>query len=142
MKTNQAIQIIASLLILLFTYTALSKLIDFQSFKGQMYNQTLPKSLATILIWALPGIELFTSILLSFEKTLKAGLYFAAILMTLFTAYIGLVLMNYFGRIPCSCGGVVKVLGWKLHLFFNLFFLLLSFLGIYFTYRERRLVAN
>ena len=130
------------LLILLFVYTALSKLMDFQLFQSQMYNQTLPHGIATFLIWTLPGIELITGGLLFFENTRLYGFYLSSILMMLFTIYIGLVLLNFFDRVPCSCGGVIKALGWKLHFVFNIFFLLLSFIGIYITYRERRLVGN
>lgn len=136
------IDIAVFLLILLFVYTALSKLIDFHNFQGEMYNQTFPHVLATIFIWTLPEIELIAAGLLFFEHTRLAGLYLSSILLLLFTGYIGLVLVNYFGRVPCSCGGVIKILGWKLHFIFNLFFLLLAFLGIYSTYRERRLIGQ
>ena len=62
----------------------------------------------------------------------------ALILMMLFTGYAGLVLAHYFGQVPCSCGGVLKNMGWTTHFVFNLFFLLLTAMGIYITYRERR----
>jgi hypothetical protein len=67
------------------------------------------------------------------------GFYLSALLLIIFTGYIALVLLNYFGRVPCSCGGVIRTLGWGLHLIFNVFFLLLSFLGIYLINRERRI---
>jgi putative oxidoreductase len=139
MKRTNIIDIISFLFILLFVYTAMSKLLDFGHYKGQMYNQTLPHNVATVLIWTLPGIEIVTASLLLFETTRLSGLYLSGTLMFLFTGYITLVLLNYFGRVPCSCGGVIKALGWKLHLVFNLFFLLLSFLGIFIFNRERRL---
>jgi putative oxidoreductase len=138
MKTNHSNHIIVALLILLYTYTAVSKLLVFEEFRDQMYNQALPRALATVLIWSLPAIELLTAGLLLSERTKLPGLYLSAVLMTLFTAYIGLVLLNYFGRVPCSCGGVIQALGWKLHLVFNLFFLLLTILAIMITNRERR----
>jgi hypothetical protein len=142
MKSKTALDIISFLLILLFIYTAVSKLIDFEQFKGQMYNQTLPHGVATLLIWTLPEIEILTGLLLLFEKTKPYGFYLSLILMILFTSYIILVLLNYFGRVPCSCGGVIKALGWKKHLILNLFFLLLSILAIFITNRERRLAGK
>jgi putative oxidoreductase len=138
MKTNHILNVISALLILLFVYTAMSKLLDFEQFKSQMYNQTLPHEMATALIWTLPEIEILTTMLLLFERTRSLGFYLSGILMVLFTGYIGLVLLNYFGRVPCACGGVIKALGWKMHLMFNLFFLLLTGLGIFIDYRERR----
>jgi putative oxidoreductase len=142
MKSKTALDIISFLLILLFIYTALSKLFDFNQFKVQMNNQTLPHSIATLLIWTLPEIEILTGLLLLFNKTKTYGFYLSLILMVLFSGYIILVLLNYFGRVPCSCGGVIKFLGWKLHLIFNLFFLLLSILAIFITNRERRMVGK
>jgi putative oxidoreductase len=132
------IDTICLLLIMLFVYTASSKLMDFGHFKVQMNNQTLPHGIAEFLIYTLPGIEILTSLLLIFSTTRLPGLYIAFILMLLFTGYVGLVLINYFGRVPCSCGGVLKMMGWKTHFIFNLFFLLLTATGIYITDRERR----
>ena len=136
---NVAATIIQALLILLFIYTATSKLINFDQFAGEMYNQTLPHEVATVLIWTLPGIEILAAMLLLFERTQPVGYYLSAILLSLFTGYVSLVLLNFFSRVPCSCGGVIKALGWKMHLIFNLFFLLLSIRGIFITNRERRL---
>ena len=142
MKTNQILQVIASLLIMLFVYTAMTKLLDFEQFKAQMYNQTLPHEVATILILTLPEIEILTALLLLFQSTRSYGLYLSGILMIFFTGYIALILMNYFGRVHCSCGGVIKALGWKMHLILNIFFLLLSVLGIFIINRERRPVGK
>lgn len=130
-----------ALLVLLFTYTALSKLLDLEAFKGQMYNQVLPRWLETGLIWTLPEAEIAAVLLLLPERSRLAGLYTSAALMLLFTGYTGLVLLHVFPRVPCSCGGVIQALGWKWHFVFNLFFLLLTLLPIYLTYRERRRIG-
>ncbi|MHB8208618.1 MauE/DoxX family redox-associated membrane protein [Mucilaginibacter sp.] len=132
-------ELLSFCLIVLFVYTASSKLVDFNQFKVAMYGQTLPHEVAALLVWLLPIVEITVSLLLLFEKTRLAGFYASLILMTLFSGYISLVLFHYFGRVPCSCGGVIKALGWRLHLVFNLFFLLLSLLGIYVINRERRM---
>ncbi len=132
------IEITVFLLVLLWVYTASSKLIDFHRFKAQMHNQTIPKTLADILIYTLPTIEIGTALLLLVQKTRLAGLYLSATLLLLFTGYIGLILMNYFGRVPCSCGGVLQIMNWPTHFIFNLFYLLLTIYGIYIVYRERR----
>lgn len=142
MKRSTIIDIISFLLILLFVYTAASKLLDFKHFKIQMYIQTIPHKVSTALIWTLPSIEIIVALLLLFDKTRLFGLYLSSILLILFTGYITLVLLGYFGRMPCSCGGVITSLGWKNHLLFNLFFLLLSILGIYIINIERRSMAN
>ncbi|RKR84122.1 methylamine utilization protein MauE [Mucilaginibacter gracilis] len=139
MKTTALTDAIMFLLILLFAYTAFSKLMDFTEFSGQMYRQQLPAWAARILIYSLPGIELLTVALLCHPGYRKAGLFLSAILMTVFTVYIGLALAGAFPQKPCSCGGVFRHMGWKNHFLFNLFFLLLTFTGLYLTYRERRI---
>jgi len=142
MKTKVTIDLISALLILLFVYTAVSKLADFDQFNMQMYNQTLPHDVATVLIRTLPGIEILTALLLLFERSRLLGFYISGFLMLLFTGYVALVLLNYFGRVPCSCGGVIKALGWKMHLVFNSFFLLLTVLAIIIIHRERRITGK
>lgn len=129
----------AFVLIILFMYTAVSKLSEFEQFQKQMELQTLPVWLQRGLIWSLPTIEIITGLLLAFVRTRMIGFYSSAILMTLFTGYVALVLLNFFGKVPCSCGGVIKAMGWEQHLAFNVFFLLLSFLGIHKLNGERRI---
>jgi putative oxidoreductase len=67
---------------------------------------------------------------LMFERTRLAGFYASLALMIVFTIYTGIILLHFFRYIPCSCGGVIKKLTWKQHLVFNLFFVVLSILGI------------
>lgn len=130
---------IVFLLILLWVYTATSKLVDLTEFKRQLANQTFGKSVAAILLWFVPISELFAALLLLFSKTRFAGLTVSFFLMLLFTGYITLVLLGYYDRVPCSCGGVLKQLGWQAHLWFNLFFLGISGLGVIL---ERRLIRD
>lgn len=125
----------AFLLVLLLTYTAASKLLDFEQFRSSMLNQELPRWMARVLVYSLPEVELLTALLLIVPASRLVGLYVSLILMVLFTGYTGLVAVHFFGRVPCSCGGVLRVMGWKVHFVFNLFFLLLTVIGIY---RERR----
>lgn len=140
--TAVLLDLICGLLILLFVYTALSKLLNFSKFEAQMAIQALPPALIKLLIWTMPPVELFTSALLLFARTRLWGLWIAGLLMALFTGYVGLALLNAFGHIPCACGGVIAGLGWKWHFVLNLFFLLLSFLGIYLNNRERSVLGE
>ena len=138
MKTNTLLDLIAALLILLYVYTAASKWMDFEQFKVQMYGQALPVWLAHLLIFTLPGTELLTAILLFFGRTRLAGCYLSAVLLLMFTGYVALAVFHFFDHVPCACGGVISALGWKMHLIFNLFFLLLTILAIKLHNRERR----
>ncbi len=61
MKRKIVIEILSSLLILLFVYTSVSKWLDFQTFIGQMNNQPLPNWMTPALIWTLPAVEIIIS---------------------------------------------------------------------------------
>ena len=137
-RAQQAVLIIATLLIILFFYTASSKLLDMEEFKRQLANQTLPKWSVSTLLWIIPISEILVSVLLITESTRRIGLYLSAFLMLIFTAYMGLVLLNVFDRVPCSCGGVIKYMHFSTHFLFNLFFLALSLIGLYISKNQRK----
>lgn len=119
-----------ALLILLYAYAAASKLGDYRDFKGQLYNQTFPHAWADVLVILLPALELLTAGLLFHPKTSAAGLLLSIGLLTLFTGYIVLVQLHFWDRVPCSCGGILNKMSWTIHLFFNLFFILLNLAAI------------
>lgn len=130
-RRNIAISLICTLLIILWVYTALSKLSDIEVFSIQLSRQPEPISTtAPILIWLLPLVELATAAMLMFNPTRKAGLLLSFFLMLAFTVYVALAVIGYWKDIPCSCGGVLNQLGWRNHLWFNLFFLIIAALGI------------
>lgn len=114
------------LLVLLFSYAAFSKLFTFPDFDQQLHNQSFPGWLADFLLYFLIPAEIITALLLCFKRTVIVGLLFSTVLLLAFTAYIALVLADYFSKIPCSCGGVLKWLGWKSHFIFNLVFTALT----------------
>lgn len=112
-----------ALLILLYVYAACSKLADIAAFRGSLYNQAFPHELAGFLLYALPAAELGTVALLLFPLTERYGLLLSLFLLLAFTGYIALVLLHFFPRVPCSCGGILSHMGWKTHLVFNCLFL-------------------
>lgn len=121
---------ISALLIMLFLYASLSKFLDFHTFIGEMNNQPLPNSWTPFLVWFIPCSEMLMCIALLFERTRLIGLYASLFFMSLFTIYSLFIVFNFFGRIPCSCGGVIKRLTWNQHIVLNLFFVALSISGI------------
>lgn len=138
MKKERITDLISALLLLLFLYTALSKLLDMQGFREQVHLQVLPAWAADLLVLVLPPMELLAAGLLFFHKTRLAGFCLAGGLLVLFTGYVALVLLHAFGSVPCSCGGVLKTMNWQTHLYFNLAFTLLSLAGIALTYSAKR----
>jgi putative oxidoreductase len=115
-----------TLLILLFVYAAASKLIDFNHFRGELYNQTFPHAWAGILLYLLPATELAAAALIIYPKTTTCGLALSLWLLIVFTGYIVLVQAHFWSRVPCSCGGILSHLSWTVHLYFNLFFILVN----------------
>jgi hypothetical protein len=144
MKGSGAIilKIVIASLVLLWSYTASVKLLNINEFRQQMLKQALPLSLNKSLVWMLPSVEVLTTALLLLKRLQHLGLWVSFMLMLSFSGYVGLVVAGYYKRIPCSCGGVLQSMSWNIHLGFNLFFLLLTYIGIFLSNRERRLKGS
>jgi uncharacterized membrane protein YphA (DoxX/SURF4 family) len=114
---------------LLFTYAAISKILDFQNFKVQIGQSPLLSAFAGSVSWLVPLVELVIVIMFLFTRFRLTALFASFSLMVMFTAYI-FIILNYSSFIPCSCGGILEKLGWKEHLVFNIVFITLSIIGI------------
>jgi len=112
------------LLVFLFTYTGVSKLIDQESFFTSILQSPIIRNYATILSWAIPVFELLIVAMLLTERYKKTGLLFSFLLMTIFTLYITYMVL-FIPHLPCSCGGVLKELSWSNHILFNCIVLIL-----------------
>jgi putative oxidoreductase len=113
----------AALLILLYVYTGMSKMLDHNLFTAQLQYYPLLAHLATIISFLLPITELLVAALLFFPKTRIAGLFASSALLIVFTLYLIFMLLFHGENLPCSCGGVLRHLSWKQHLVFNSLFL-------------------
>lgn len=129
MQKNIPLEIISSLLVLLFVYAAWSKLLNYDEFKNQLQSSPLIHSFAVPVSIFLPLTEGVAAILLCFQQTQRTGLVLTFILMTLFTFYI-IYMLLFEKHLPCSCGGVLKRLGWKQHLVFNIVFTAMALTGM------------
>ncbi len=125
--------------VVLFSYAAISKLINYEQSRNQMLNQVFPRDFAMLLTWAVPSVELINVLCLSFKRTVIVGLWFSLTLMISFTIYIILGLLNAFSRMPCSCGGILENMGWETHLFFNVACILIIIIGLILSIKERRI---
>lgn len=125
------LEIICALLVLLFAYTGINKILDLDLFVRQLKRQPFPDELAPSLSLFLPSLELFIAGFLIFQLTRRIALFASLVLMSAFTVYTAMVYFHVFDRVPCSCGGVIQQLGWGEHLLFNMFFVIISIGGIY-----------
>ena len=139
MKRNTIVGACCALLILLFLYASIQKLGHWKLFLHDMNNQPLPHWLASFVIVFIPASEILISLLLIPDKTRLVGLWASLGLMTVFTSYTVLVLLNYFGTVfPCSCGGVIRKLNWSQHLVLNLAYVGIAITGIWALRRLRK----
>lgn len=121
--------IISRLFFLLFLYSAVDKLYDYEKFRVQLGQSPLLTAFAGYVAWAIPAIEIIIAVLVVIPKTVLVGLYASFSIMVIFTAYI-FVIMNYSEYIPCSCNGILEGASWEQHLIFNLAFVFISIIGV------------
>ena len=111
-------------IIFLFTYTSVSKLIDHVAFESTLLQSPVIRHYAIFASWFIPVIELFVVALLLFQRSRQVGLLASLALMISFTVYIGYMLL-FIPHLPCSCGGVLQQLSWPNHILFNIAFIIL-----------------
>jgi hypothetical protein len=132
--------IICGLLILLFAYTAFSKLLAVGKFRSVLKEAPFIGNFATVMAVLIPGVELTIILLLLLPGARKTGLVAATSLLVVFTAYLAFMILTD-PNLPCSCGGVIQQLSWKQHIAFNIFFIALGITATYFQsngLREKR----
>jgi putative oxidoreductase len=127
-KRNWLSDLIAAMLIFLFVYTAINKLMDIESFRAVISKSPIIHQNANLLSWLIPSVELIISLLLLIPVFREYAFLFSSILMGIFTVYVAYML-TFIPKLPCSCGGVIQQMNWTQHLIFNIFFFLLSILG-------------
>lgn len=137
MKRSFILDIFISLFVLIFVYAAFAKIIDFSGHVKAMHNQPLAEWLINILVYAIPISEIIIVALLMTERTKLLGIYLFTTSMMAFTVYVGLIIGNHYGRIPCSCGGLMRQLNWNTHLYINLFLTSLGIFSIYLAKKKR-----
>jgi len=121
--------IIASLFILLFIYTATSKLYTFKDFDHVLQLIPVFGPFHFILAILIISLNIIIGVLLIIPATQKIGLYAALVLLIIFTLF--LFYMVYFEKnLPCSCGGITANLTWRQHIWLNMILTTLAFSGI------------
>lgn len=130
-----ALEILTALLIVLFLYAALSKLLDYQKFYIQVNQSPLLTGLVWV-PWLTIGVELLTCVLLIAPRFRVIGYFLSLGLMGAFTAYIVAVL-KFSPYVPCSCGGILEDMSWNQHLLFNVSFIVVSTVALWFFVEEQ-----
>ena len=129
MARKWTIEIITSILLIVWIYTGISKLFEGFDFRYQISKQVFLKPFSTFLSYAVPILELAIAVALIFGKTRLWGLWASFILMTTFTLYVALVL-SFSKSLPCTCGGIMAKLNWTQHLAINITLTVVALIGI------------
>jgi hypothetical protein len=137
MKQSVIIEMISFLLILLFAYAGISKLLDYRQFGDQLKEMPLSRFLSGMLVWLIPATEGVIVGMLVIPPARLAGFYASLGILAVFTLYIGVLLLSHIS-LPCSCGGVIQGFSWEQHLVFNGFFLALSVTGVILQTRQKK----
>jgi hypothetical protein len=124
-----AIDLISYLFIILFMYTAASKLLGVEKFASTLAKSPLIGSFNVVVAWAVPIVEIAISILLIVSTTRKLGLYASTGLMAFFTLYLAYMVLSG-SKLPCNCGGVISTMSWQQHIWFNLGFVFMGVAGL------------
>jgi len=135
------LELTSYLLAALFFVAAGSKLADLEKFAWEINNQPFDNRFTPFLVIAVPVIELIIMICLLWPEIRKAGFYGSAVLMTVFTIYIGLVTFNVYDRQPCGCAFGFEKLSWPQHLAMNSILMVLSYIALYILRRENKITA-
>lgn len=114
------LEIIRLFLIILFVYTATNKLLTIGVFREGLGRFPLLKSFALLLSYAVPLVEFTIIIMLIIPKFIRYGFWMSLTLIVLFTGYLSFAVLGDY-ELPCSCGGIISIMSWTQHLFFNLF---------------------
>lgn len=130
MKQRFLIELAVFLLVLLWTYAAVSKLLDHAPFQRVLAQSPLVGAGAGALAVLVPATELGIALLLLFPRTRFSGLYGSFVLLVLLTSYLGYMVL-YAPHLPCSCGGVISSLSWMEHMVFNSVFLVLNLIALF-----------
>jgi putative oxidoreductase len=141
MKKAVVLEFVVTLLVMLFVYTGVSKLIDMKGYQAAMHVQPFATWIKH-LSYALPVVEIIVALGLVFERSRHFFLWCYVLLMLAFTVYMALVVFHFFKQVPCICGGVIKAMSWTQHLVFNLFFLLLSMIALWMHRRQKIFMHN
>jgi uncharacterized membrane protein YphA (DoxX/SURF4 family) len=141
MKRSTIVEIIALLFVVLFLYTGISKLMEYDVAREQIALTPLLAPIAKEIVIILPIIEILVSVLLFLPRTRRMGLYASLILMIAFTGYVGYIL-SYNAELPCTCGGILQEMSWTQHLVFNGAAIVLALTGILLSRRIHSIVLH
>lgn len=126
---NLIAETIIFLLLLMWAYTFVSKLIDFDTFERQINGAYLLSALGSALPYVLQILHLSIVVLLIKKSWRKMGLITSLFILLIYTAYL-VYILKFAPSIPCSCISLFRGLKWDDQFWLNLAVLTLNIIGL------------
>ena len=129
LKVNKNLVFIGELLlILVFSYTAIHKIIDFSGWIKKVSELDLVREYNLLWLgYLVPFLEIIIVVLFCFTRTKKMAAYLSTLAMAFFTVYIFYKIYIAEDSL-CPCGGIFSSLTLDKHLIVNIILLLISIL--------------
>jgi hypothetical protein len=125
------IGVICLLLLALWVVVVTKRYSDFDLFNANMQALPFTSWVNAVLALLVAGLEPVAALLLIWGQSRIFGVWLSCFLLVSYTCYIGMVLLGFFGSIPCTCASPISGLSWTQHFFFNLSASGLAGLGLY-----------
>ena len=118
-------------MLLFWIYVGIDKVWQLHAFKIALTQQPIISYLAPVLFWLLPVLEVSLGLLLAFpsQKVQSWGWKASILLISVFTVYIALGVLDVYEQKPCMCSSFLSNVTWNTHLVINSVILALSILG-------------
>ena len=134
--SNKIINAATFILIVLFTYTAINKILHLPNFILTISRSSIIGSNAGFIARTVITVELLIVIFLFFPALRKIGLLLSSLLMLAFTVYVAYILSTE-PQLPCSCGGIIQQLSWTNHLILNIVLTALAGIAFFSLHRNQ-----
>ncbi|WP_420866236.1 MauE/DoxX family redox-associated membrane protein [Chryseobacterium gambrini] len=137
MRTKNLIaETIIFLLLLMWAYTFVSKVRNFDTFRRQINGAYILSSFGSSLPYILQLLHLSLVVLLIKKSWRKIGLITSLSVLLLYTGYL-IYILKFAPSIPSSCISLYRGLNWNDQLWINLAVLTLNIIGlIMFSYKS------
>lgn len=125
MKARTVIEVIASLLIVLFLYAAISQVVSHPTFQSQINRSLSNTVLSGIIAWLIPAIQLAIVIILWRPATRLAAFGCSLAMVGCYTVYLIVMLPGAF-KSNCHCGELWQQATLEINVLVNLAIIFLA----------------
>jgi hypothetical protein len=130
MQTKKTMtEIIIFLLILMWVYTFVSKIFDFDTFKRQINGAYLLSRVGFVLPYLLQALHMIIFVMLISKFWRKTGIIASLSLLILYSTYL-IYILKFAPSIPCSCIAVMRGMNWNDQLYFNFIAIIINTIGL------------